>query len=169
MLLRGQMHWQHPSRLDTGCSKTPLDVECKQWHWNIENHFFCFYVFSQTWVNNLLPNGDHLSTTTNILRSQLRFYRKNDLWTTTTCQQWPLFLGTEGGRCKRFYFILEQDFLEFNEFGNILDFRLDNLSIIITIPKAWILKRLPTEWENIKCYSFVIQFICVSINTEIYF
>jgi len=29
----------------------------------------------------------------------LYFYIINDLWTTTTCQQRPLFWGTKGGRC----------------------------------------------------------------------
>ena len=62
-------------------------------------------MYSQTWVN------DHLRIVTTCLQRQpfkgpiLNFYHITVLWTTTTCQQWPLFLGPEGGRCTQVWLL----------------------------------------------------------------
>ncbi len=57
--------------------------------------FIAMYHFkSQTWANN------HLSILVTFYYGLYSiFYNINDLWITTTCQQRPLFLGREGGRC----------------------------------------------------------------------
>ena len=60
-------------------------------------------------VQNTVKPNDHIWVTTTILRSRFKLLLISDLWTTTTCQQRPLFLGPKGGRCKQNWLWLQTD------------------------------------------------------------
>jgi hypothetical protein len=92
---------------------------CKRnWHWNwIFFLLFRFLLFLVTWLCFVLnkrtamstkrKKSDHLRMTTPCLQRPpycshiWNLYLINDFWTTATCQQRPVCLGSEGDRCKQ--------------------------------------------------------------------
>ncbi len=72
---------------------------------SLTNYITLKRFYSQTWANDLLRIATCLQRTLFWGPNQT-FYNKNNLRATTTCQQQPLFLDPDGGRCTQVWLYL---------------------------------------------------------------